>query len=197
MGRPREFKIEKAVKAATALFWQKGYEGTSLADLTRAIGICAPSFYFAFGSKENLFRKVIERYNAKCATFIEAAMLESTAQAVVQRFLVGYADLLTDSTHAPGCLAMNSAFSCSENGAIRDWLASQREGLRQRLIDRFAQARENGEVTANDDCDSLARFVVTTAWGLAIEAQSGASREELHRTIDLALTSTASVLVKG
>ncbi|MFA6155175.1 TetR/AcrR family transcriptional regulator, partial [Mesorhizobium sp.] len=79
MGRPREFGIDDAIEKATDLFWLKGYEGTSLSDLTKAIGITPPSFYFAFGSKEGLFKKVIERYFAEQAKIAEAAFRKPTA----------------------------------------------------------------------------------------------------------------------
>ena len=87
MGRHREFDIEKAIAIATNLFWEKGYEGTSLSELTKAIGITPPSFYFAFGSKEGLFRKVIERYYMGELLHSEEAFRERTARAVVERAL--------------------------------------------------------------------------------------------------------------
>lgn len=187
MGRHREFDIEKAIAIATNLFWEKGYEGTSLSDLTKAIGITPPSFYFAFGSKEGLFRKVIERYYMGELLHSEEAFRERTARAVVERLLYGYADLQTSSVHAPGCLAMNSALPCAKGDPIRSWMADLREKMRVRLRDRFAVARDSGDLPANADLDALARLVLVIGWGMAVEAQSGASREDLHRTIAAAL----------
>jgi AcrR family transcriptional regulator len=187
MGRHREFDIEKAIEIATSLFWERGYEGTSLSDLTKAIGITPPSFYFAFGSKENLFRKVIERYHMEDLVHAEQAFREPTARAVAERLLYGYADLQTNPAHAPGCLAMNSALPCAEGNPIRSWMSGLREGMRVRLRNRFARAREIGDLPANTDPEALARLVLVIGWGMAVEAQSGASREDLHRTIAAAL----------
>ncbi len=187
MGRPREFEIDDAIEKATDLFWRNGYEGTSLSDLTKAMGITPPSFYFAFGSKEGLFKKVIERYYAEQSKIAEAAFREPTARGVATRFLRGFADVLTDPLHAPGCLAMNSSLPCAAGNPLREWLAGLREQMRTRLRDRFAEARSSENLPAGMDADSLARLVLVIAWGMAVEAQSGASRKDLRRTIALAL----------
>ncbi len=144
MGRPREFELDDAIEKATGLFWRNGYEGTSLSDLTTAIGISPPSFYFAFGNKEGLFRKVIERYFAEQSKVAEAALRKPTPRAVATHFLNGYADVLTDPLHAPGCLAMNSSLPCAAGDPLRAWLAELREQTRMRFRDRFAEARGGG-----------------------------------------------------
>ena len=187
MGRPREFELDDAIEKATGLFWRNGYEGTSLSDLTQAIGISPPSFYFAFGSKEGLFRKIVERYFAEQSKIVEAAFRKPTPRAVVKHFLHGYADMLTDPLHAPGCLAMNSSLPCAAGDPLREWLAELREKTRTRFRDHFAEARGGEGVAARMDADSLARLVLVIAWGLAVEAQSGASRKDLRQTIALAL----------
>ena len=115
MGRPREFDIDEAIQMATELFWRKGYEGTSLSDLTGAMRITAPSFYFAFGNKEKLFRRVIEQYYESQIELLESALREPTVRGVAERFLYGYADVLTGRSHAPGCLALNSSLPCAED----------------------------------------------------------------------------------
>jgi AcrR family transcriptional regulator len=188
MGRPREFKIDDAIEKATGLFWRNGYEGTSLSDLTKAIGITPPSFYFAFGSKEGLFKKVTERYYAEQSKIAEAAFREPTARGVATRLLRGFAAVFTDPLHAPGCLAMNSSLPCAAGDPLREWLAELREQMRTRLRDRFAEARSSENLPAGMDADSLARLVLVIVWGMAVEAQSGASRKDLRRTIALALS---------
>jgi AcrR family transcriptional regulator len=187
MGRPREFEVDDAIEKATLLFWRNGYEGTSLSDLTKAIGISPPSFYFAFGSKEGLFRKVIERQNPHLMKLAETACRKPTPRAVAKHFLHGYADVMTDPLHAPGCLALNSALPCKAGDPVRELLADLREQMRMRLRDRFAEARGGEGLPARIDADSLARLVLVIAWGMAVEAQSGASRADLRRMIALAL----------
>lgn len=187
MGRPREFDIDKAITTAGELFWRKGYEGTSLNDLTSAMRITAPSFYFAFGNKEKLFRKVIEGYYSSQIHLFNAAVREPTVRAVAEKFLHGYVDILTDPAHAPGCLALNSALPCTEGDTVRVWLANLRKEFTRKLRDRFAEACGTSELPIDADPEALARVVVTMAWGLAVEAQSGAKRKDLHRTITTAL----------
>lgn len=187
MGRPREFDIDTAIKTATELFWRKGYEGTSLSDLTGAMGITAPSFYFAFGNKEKLFRVVIEQYYEKQLELLESALREPTVRGVAEKFLYGYADVLTGPSHAPGCLALNSSLPSAEDDTVRAWLADLRGELTVRLRKRFAKARGTVELPMNAEPDALARYIAVTAWGLAVEAQSGAKRKDLHSTIAVAL----------
>jgi AcrR family transcriptional regulator len=188
MGRPREFEIDDAVEKAADLFWRNGYEGTSLSDLTNLIGISPPSFYFAFGSKEALFKTVIERYFAQQSKIVDAAFRKPTPRAVATHFLQRYADVLTDPAHAPGCLAMNSSLPCTAGDPLRKWLAGLREQTRKRFRDRFAEASDGEGLPAGMNADAVARLVLVIAWGMAVEAQSGASRKDLRRTIALALS---------
>ena len=187
MGRPREFDIDEAIQMATELFWRKGYEGTSLSDLIGAMRITAPSFYFAFGNKEKLFRKVIEHYYAGQMDLLEAAIREPTVRGVAERFLYGYADVLTGPSHAPGCLALNSSLPCAGDDPVRAWLANLRGELTVKLRRRFAKARGTVELPINADPETLARYIAIIAWGLAVEAQSGAKRKDLYSAITASL----------
>src|SRR2546422_11461457 len=92
MGRPRAFDVEKALDLALRVFWEKGYEGTALSDLTEAMGINRPSLYAAFGNKEALFRKALDRYADGPASYVREALNEPTARAVVERLLRATAD---------------------------------------------------------------------------------------------------------
>lgn len=195
MGRPREFDIDKAIETATDLFWRKGYEGTSLSDLTGAMRITAPSFYFAFGNKEKLFRKVIEHYYASQMELFERAVREPTVRGVAERFLYSYADTLTGPSHAPGCLALNSALPCGGDDTVRAWLANLRGELTVRLRKRFAQARGTSELPINADPGALARYIAVIAWGLAVEAQSGAKRKDLYSAITAGLAALPAATV--
>src|SRR5215470_17396797 len=104
MARSREFDVDTAADQALRLFWTKGYEGTTLSDLTRAMGINRPSLYAAFGSKEELFRKALDRYAEGPAAFMREALDEPTARAVAERLLGGATDRATDRRNPRGCL---------------------------------------------------------------------------------------------
>ena len=192
MGRPREFDIEKALDKAGELFWRKGYDGTSLSDLTRAIGITPPSFYVAFKSKEALFKQVVDRYQSRQQLGIFAeALNQATPLAVAERVLYGLADSYTSKLNPRGCLVINSSLPCSDEteDSVRHELAELRTASRIELRKRFKHFQSNGALPADADPDALARYIVTIAWGMAVEAQSGASRSDLHRTVKQALTS--------
>jgi AcrR family transcriptional regulator len=190
MGRPREFDIDKALDSAAELFWRNGYDRTSLSDLTAAIGITPPSFYFAFGSKEGLFKKVLDRYVSGQMGYFGDALQQPTARGVVERLLHGFADAYTHRGHPRGCLALNCGLPCSEDAdGVRREIADRRNATRIELRKRLKRAKASGDLPADSDPDSLARYVMTIGYGMAVEAQSGASREDLYRTVALALQS--------
>src|SRR5437867_8751360 len=127
VGRPRAFDTDRALDRALRVFWQKGYEGTSLSDLTRAMDINRPSLYAAFGNKAALFRKVLDRYAEGPASYVREALNEPTARAVVERLLGGAVDLLTDRRNPRGCLMVQGALACGEAAeSVRRELVSRR-----------------------------------------------------------------------
>ncbi len=177
--------MDEAVSAAAKLFW-RGYERTSLADLTTSLGIGPASFYFAFGSKEALFRQVIERYLARLHEAFETAFQAAGIRDAVELLLRGYVDVVTDPDHARGCLLVNSAPSIDAD-ELRQWLATHRQALRTRLEERFRAGVAKGELPPGADPKAMARFVATLAGGLAVEAGSGATRRELYDAIAIAM----------
>src|ERR1700692_3383022 len=105
MGRPRSFDVEKALDRALQVFWRKGYEGASVSDLTKAVGINRPSLYAAFGDKKALFRRALDRYLTGPAAYTQEALKEPTARAVVERLLQGAAGLDAAPRNPGGCLS--------------------------------------------------------------------------------------------
>ena len=182
MGRPRTFNVEEAIAVAAKMFW-RGYDRTSLSDLTGALGIAPASFYFAFGSKEALFRQCVEHYVAAREEAFEAAFQAATSRAAVETLLRGYVDVVTDPGHAPGCLVVNSSPSTEASDALRRWLTEPREALRIRLEQRFSDDPAN----ARGDPRSMARFVATFTGGLAVEAGTGATQEDLYAAISFGM----------
>src|SRR5205809_2994773 len=113
-GRPRAFDLDQALDQALEVFWKKGYEGASLPDLTKAMGINRPSLYAAFGNKEALFRKALDRYNEGPACHVHEALGEPSARRVVERMLCGSIDLITSSKNPRGCFMVQAALACGE-----------------------------------------------------------------------------------
>jgi len=187
-GRPRAFDTDKALERALQLFWQKGYEGTSLSDLTKAMGVNRPSLYAAFGNKEDLFRKALDRYADGPAAYVREALNLPTARAVVERLLRGAVDLLTDSRTPQGCLLVQAALSCGKSADPIRWeLISRRKAGETALRQRFKRAISEGDLPPDANAADLAGYVATVIHGMAVQAASGASRNELRRVIRTAL----------
>jgi AcrR family transcriptional regulator len=188
MGRPRAFDLDTALERALMVFWRQGYEGASLADLTEAMGINPPSLYAAFGSKEGLFWRTLDRYMAQHQQFLQQAYAQPTAREVASYLLHGMAEMQTNKAHPPGCLLIQGALSCRDTAeSIRQELVRRRRLGEVALCNRFEQAIRDGDLAADQNAASLARYVTTVAQGMAVKAASGASRRELTEIIDLAL----------
>jgi AcrR family transcriptional regulator len=188
IGRPRAFDADEALERAMLVFWEHGYEGASTAVLTQAMGISTTSMYAAFGNKEQLFRKVLERYTEGPSAYLGRALEEPTALGVATAILAGTVRTTTLPARPHGCLGVQGALSAGDAGQeVRDLLASWRNDGYARVRDRFRRAVEEGDLPAGTDPDLLARYVTAVGYGLAVQAASGVGRDELQRTADAAL----------
>ena len=186
-GRPRAFDIDEALDRAMRVFWRKGYEGASLTDLTEAMGINRPSLYAAFGDKEALFRRVLDRYDNGPAAYIGKALEEPTARAVAERLLRAAADLQTDSRN-PGCLMVQGALACGDAArGVRRELTSRRKAAESAIRRRFQRAQAEGDLPPHSDPAGLALYIATIVRGMAVQAAGGTTRKELGRVIRTAL----------
>ncbi len=189
MPRPREFDEDAALEAAMRLFWRHGYEGTSLADLTEAMGINRPSLYATFGNKEELFRRAVARYAAGPGAAVVAAMDLPTARATVEELLRVYAEAASQPARPLGCLLVNGAMSASpEADAIRGDLSRIRTASVEALRKRFERAQREGELEESVHPAHLARYYWSVLHGMAVAATDGATSAQLREVAALALT---------
>jgi len=188
LGRPREFDPDQALDSAMELFWRQGYEGTSLADLTDAMGIAKPSLYAVFGNKEELFRKALDRYAARRSDMSCNALSEPTSRRAVERMLLAFAGVDAEGDTPKGCLMVQGALVCSEaSETIRQELCARRAEGEAALCRRMAEWKEAGDLPADADPKDLARYVMAIAQGITVQAASGASKDELRRVVAMTM----------
>jgi AcrR family transcriptional regulator len=189
MARPREFDENLVLDKAMQEFWSKGYEGTSLQDLLNAMGLTKSSLYQAFGSKEALFAKVVERYRSGHASYRNTALQEATPRRIAERLLFGAAQLHSDASTPAGCLELNASLACSaESEQVRAGIVKVRLAFRRKLRDRLRALAETGaKLPAGMDADSAALLLTTTMLGMGAQARSGSSRNELQQIARAAL----------
>ena len=188
MGRARAFDTDEALERAMTVFWTKGYEGASLADLTKAMGINRPSLYAAYGNKHELFRKALERYGEGPSSYEREALAQPTARAVAEGLLRGAADVQTDPDTPAGCLAVLGTTYCAEDSSpVGKIVIAFRLAGHAAIRDRFERARAEGDLPANADPKDLTHYIGTVVCGMAVLAASGATRKELERVIELTM----------
>jgi len=171
------------------VFWRHGYEGASLAELTTAMGINSPSLYAAFGSKEGLFRAVLERYDDRRKALMESVIAAPDPREAARLFLEGVANFAADTSGRtpPGCLLLQSGLSCSDQD-IPDALAQHRAEKERVLRERFERDRSDGNLPQSADPATLARYLMAMANGICVQASAGASVLELHDVAAVALS---------
>ncbi|GAA1244555.1 TetR/AcrR family transcriptional regulator [Prauserella halophila] len=188
-GRPRAFDREAALDAAMRMFWEYGYEATSVSGLTAAMGIGSPSLYAAFGDKEALFREAVEHYVRHYGwQAVDELDREPVVRRAVQAMLLANAGLYTDPALPRGCMVVDAATNCAPgNDAVREFLAGQRRVTRERIAARLQRAVAEGELPADADLDALVGFCETVRNGLSNLARDGRSAGELRSIVDLAM----------
>lgn len=175
-GRPRSFDRDSALDIALDAFWRRGYEQTSVGQLTDAMGINPPSLYAAFGAKESLFVQAADRYFERFRQGVADNLAEPTARAALQALLEATARAHTDPATPPGCLVLSEPR-----------LQDERRWLREAIAQRLRRGQHDGDLSASCDPDGLAVFFDTVIAGMSAQARDGASRPELQTTARLAL----------
>ncbi|AEU35926.1 regulatory protein TetR [Granulicella mallensis MP5ACTX8] len=188
LGRPRAFCEETALEAAMRVFWEKGYEGASLADLTEAMGINRASLYSSFGDKEALFRQALARYGEGPASYVKTALQEPTARRVVEALLKGVVDLLGNPKNPRGCLSTQGALATGLGAEpIKNVLIEWRKGAEVEMQKRFKRARTEGDLPEDVNAGDLTRYLSSVIYGLGIMAANGDTKADLNRVVDMTL----------
>ncbi|WP_433656352.1 TetR/AcrR family transcriptional regulator [Nocardia sp. CA-128927] len=188
-GRPRAFDRTDALRRAMEVFWEHGYEGSSMSDLTAAMGINSPSLYAAFGGKEALFREAIGLYGKTDGGYTERALREEpTARAAIDAMLRDNAIAYTVEDKPHGCMVVLAGSTyTTRSESIRDFLVEKRRGTTEDIRRRLDRGVTEGDLPATTDTRSLAHFYTTVLYGLSIQARDGASLADLTLSIDCAM----------
>ena len=189
-GRPRAFDRDAALAKAVRLFWMRGFEATSIADLTAELGIGAPSLYAAFESKEALYAEALQRYVDDNEAYVWAGFqAAATAREAVRSLLSDSAAALTGCVAdlPRGCMVTLSQAGGKGNEALGELVRAARAQTLERLMRRIEDAVAAGEIPPAANRHALARFVQTTQAGMSILARDGASGDELQAVADLAM----------
>jgi AcrR family transcriptional regulator len=198
-GRPREFDRDAALRRAMELFWERGYEATTLDDLTRVMGIGKPSLYAAFGCKEDLFREALALFDATSGAETNRALREEpTARRAVEAMLLGNAQYHAGRGKPAGCMiVLAAALGSPQSRAVRDHAAELRRGGRESLRRRVEQGIADGDVPAGTDAGRVAGFYTAVLHGMSIEARDGASRKVLHGIVGTAMDAWDAVVQRS
>ncbi|EZP70971.1 TetR family transcriptional regulator [Sphingomonas paucimobilis] len=187
-GRPREFDPDKALAAALEIFWRRGYEGASLAELTEAMGITKPSLYACFGNKESLFRKALDLYERDKLCYVKSALEAPTAKEVAERLLRGALAMQCGSTDPKGCMGViSSVANTSHAECIREEILARRASSDRALVERFERAKEEGDLPPGVEPRALALYLSTILQGIAVQAGSGVAESRLTQLVDTTL----------
>ncbi|OSQ46362.1 TetR/AcrR family transcriptional regulator [Thalassospira sp. MCCC 1A01428] len=180
-GRPWSFDREQAIETAMQLFWQHGYEGVSVGDLTKVIGVAPPSLYAAFGNKAGLYQEAVKRYEEKYGSldFASVANASSTAEAV-RKLLEGAVRAVTDPARPRGCMISSGMVACHPNlHSLALDAAARREVLRESVANALRPFTKNG-----DEAHRLARYVSAILQGISIQARDGVAKEDLQAIVE-------------
>lgn len=196
VGRPRTFNRDEALRKAMLVFWEKGYEGTTMANLIEAIGMKAPSVYAAFGNKDKLFNEAVQLY----AGIVNDGPLKILKEQpdIYEAFKNLFEEnirIFTSADNPTSCLIMTAAINCApEHNEHVETLKGMRSAYKDAFERRLKQAIADGQLSGEADASSLAEFYSTFAHGLALRARDGASKTELEISSKFAMQVLNSAL---
>lgn len=194
-GRPRTFDRAEALRRAMEVFWEHGYEATSMTDLTAAMGISSPSLYAAFGCKEDLFREAVAYYNDTLGATATAELRDRpTAREAIAAVLRHHAEVFCDPDNPRGCMIVLAANACGDDArSVREYLADWRLVIERDFSERIERGIAEGDVPSGADAATIAAFYNSVNHGMAIQARDGADTAKLSAIAEAAIAAWDSL----
>lgn len=186
-GPPKSFDADVALKAAMFVFWRKGFDGATLSDLTRAMGINRPSLYGTFGDKESLFSQAVKRYGEQGQAFLGKCEFAVTARQFVEKLLRTQVEFYTEPGQPPGCFFIQGAIASGASEFAQETTRKRRIFNEQAVATRLSRGDWPQQIPIGFTPKELAAYIASIANGMAVRAADGASRYDLYRVVDLAL----------
>lgn len=188
-GRPRSFDRDAALACAMKVFWANGYEGAQLSEVMAAMGINPPSFYAAFGSKEAIFREAVDLYLSTVGAGSMRALGDmADTRAAIHAMLLKSAEIALASPSCGGCLvSLGLVNGHAQNAGLRDHMRDLRRATRSLIRDRLVRGVAQGDLPAKTDVGALAAYFAMIMQGLSLQAQDGATLEELRDIVATAV----------
>jgi AcrR family transcriptional regulator len=198
-GRPRTFDRDTALERAMEVFWANGYEGASMSDLTAAMGINSPSLYAAFGSKEELFREAVARYDESLGATAAAELRDQpTAREAIAAVLRHHAVVFCDPDKPRGCMIVLVATTCTDRTrSVHEHLAKLRTATEDDFRARIERGIADGDVPAGADAATIAAFYNSVNHGMAIQARDGADQTKLSAIAEAAISAWDGLIQSG
>jgi AcrR family transcriptional regulator len=188
LGRPAAFDKDAALDVAMRLFWERGYEGTSMADLSKAMGIHPSSIYAAFGDKQALFALAAQRYIDEPAQYMVRALAQPTFKSFILAAFDNTVEFLGSKEHPSSCFTLTGAISCGpETKPAKVLMREMRLQNESAIKARLLKARKAGEFPKEENVDDYTRYLSSLLSGLAVQAANGSTRAELKRTAEIGL----------
>jgi AcrR family transcriptional regulator len=198
-GRPRDFDREQGLQKAMRLFWSRGYDAISMADLRAELGVTQASLYAAFGSKEQLFREAVDLYRQTAGLSTTRALTTGpTAFKAIYAMLQAAVDAFCAPSAPGGCLLILGATNCAvESKPVQDHLLFIRSQIAQSILDRLKRGQHDGDVPRTAPVVALAAYYSTLLYGLALQSRDGASQKTLTQVIEFAMADWQQMVSRG
>lgn len=190
-GRPQCFDEQEVLHKAMLLFWQYGYEATSMSDLTKALNLTAPSLYRCFGDKQQLFQRCLEYYLANEACVVDRIFSDAkTAKVAIELFLYENVKRLVQENKPTGCMLLVSTMNCSEQHAdLQEEIKKKRISVKEKIYQRVLQGQQAGEISSLTSVQEITDFYTTVLQGMTFQARDGVGREQLNQVAAYAMKS--------